>query len=62
VRRVLRGRAPVTQLHYARKGIVTPEMEFVALREGVSPELVREEIAAAAPSCQPTSTTLSSSR
>ena len=45
VRRVLRGRAPVTQLHYARKGIVTPEMEFVALREGVSPELVRAEIA-----------------
>ncbi len=23
----------VTQMHYARKGIVTPEMEFVALRE-----------------------------
>ena len=35
----------VTQLHYARKGIITPEMEFVAIREGVSPELVREEIA-----------------
>ena len=35
----------VTQLHYARHGIVTPEMEFAALREGVEPELVRSEIA-----------------
>ncbi len=31
-RRALRGRR-VTQMHYARKGIVTPEMEFVAIRE-----------------------------
>jgi phosphomethylpyrimidine synthase len=38
------GRA-VTQLHYARKGIVTPEMEFIAIREGVDPELVRSEVA-----------------
>jgi len=38
--------ANVTQLHYARKGIVTPEMEFVAIREGVDPEFVRSEIAA----------------
>ncbi|MEU3553661.1 phosphomethylpyrimidine synthase ThiC [Streptomyces fragilis] len=37
---------PVTQLAYARRGEVTPEMEFVALRENVSPEVVREEIAA----------------
>ncbi|HHY21580.1 MAG TPA: phosphomethylpyrimidine synthase ThiC, partial [Bacilli bacterium] len=36
----------VTQLHYARKGIITPEMEFVAIRERVSPEFVRDEIAA----------------
>jgi phosphomethylpyrimidine synthase len=35
----------VTQLHYARRGVITPEMEFVALREGVEPEVVREEIA-----------------
>jgi phosphomethylpyrimidine synthase len=35
----------VTQLHYARKGIITPEMEFVAIREGFSPEFVRNEIA-----------------
>src|ERR1700681_4025433 len=30
--------ACVTQLHYARKGDVTPEMEFVAIREGLPPE------------------------
>lgn len=35
----------VTQMHYARNGIVTPEMEFVAIREGVELEFVREEIA-----------------
>ncbi|WP_339279774.1 phosphomethylpyrimidine synthase ThiC [Paenibacillus sp. FSL W8-1187] len=36
----------VTQLHYARRGIVTPEMEFIALREGMEPEFVRSEVAA----------------
>ena len=36
----------VTQLHYARNGIITPEMEFVAIREGVDVELVRSEVAA----------------
>ena len=35
----------VTQLHYARKGIITPEMEFIALRENMKPEFVREEVA-----------------
>ena len=35
----------VTQLHYARRGEVTPEMAFVAAREGCPPELVRDEIA-----------------
>lgn len=35
----------VTQLHYARKGVITPEMEFIAIREGVSPEFVRKEVA-----------------
>ncbi|GAB3953180.1 hypothetical protein GCM10027614_58190 [Micromonospora vulcania] len=39
------GRRP-TQLAYARAGVVTPEMEFVAIRENVDPELVRTEIAA----------------
>ncbi|HEY5108392.1 MAG TPA: phosphomethylpyrimidine synthase ThiC [Acidimicrobiales bacterium] len=37
---------PVTQLHYARRGEITPEMQFVATREGVPAELVRDEIAA----------------
>jgi phosphomethylpyrimidine synthase len=44
-RPALRGRVCVTQMHYARKGIVTPEMEFVALREGLEPEFVRSEVA-----------------
>ncbi len=35
----------VTQMHYARRGEITPEMEFIAVREGVSPELVRDEVA-----------------
>jgi phosphomethylpyrimidine synthase len=38
------GRA-VTQMHYARRGEITPEMEFVALREGLDPEFVRSEVA-----------------
>ncbi len=37
---------PVTQLHYARAGEITPEMAFVATREGVPAEVVRDEIAA----------------
>ncbi|MGP3952283.1 phosphomethylpyrimidine synthase ThiC [Streptomyces sp. 7N604] len=47
-RRPRRGRdgAAVTQLAYARRGEITAEMEYVALRENVSPEVVREEIAA----------------
>lgn len=47
----------VTQLFYARQGIVTPEMEYVAIRENldnekrgikthITPEFVRDEIAA----------------
>ncbi len=35
----------VTQMHYARQGEITPEMEFIALREGVDPEFVRSEVA-----------------
>ncbi|MEU4548570.1 phosphomethylpyrimidine synthase ThiC [Nonomuraea dietziae] len=37
---------PVTQLAYARRGVVTKEMEFVAVREGVEAEFVRAEVAA----------------
>ncbi len=36
----------VTQMHYAKHGIITPEMEFVAIREQVDPEFVRQEVAA----------------
>src|ERR1043166_5953100 len=32
-----------TQMHYARRGIVTEEMEFVAQREGLVPEAIRDE-------------------
>ena len=35
----------MTQLHYARKGVVTPEMEFIAIREGFDPEFIRSEVA-----------------
>lgn len=35
-----------TQLAWARAGIVTPEMAFIAARENVDPEVVREEVAA----------------
>jgi phosphomethylpyrimidine synthase len=35
----------VTQMHYARRGEITPEMQFIAIREGVTPELVRDEVA-----------------
>ncbi len=35
----------VSQMHYAKKGIITPEMEFIAIREQCSPELVRDEVA-----------------
>ena len=36
---------PVTQMQYARHGDITPEMEFIALREGMDAEFVREEVA-----------------
>jgi phosphomethylpyrimidine synthase len=44
-RPTLRGTACVTQMHYARRGEVTPEMEFVAIREGLPATLVRDEVA-----------------
>ena len=40
-----RGNGPVTQMHYARRGEVTPEMEFIAIREGLDPRFVRDEVA-----------------
>ncbi|HBC21412.1 MAG TPA: phosphomethylpyrimidine synthase [Porphyromonadaceae bacterium] len=54
-RRAVQGKC-VTQMHYARKGIITPEMEYVAIRENannatlgidsyITPEFVRKEVA-----------------
>ena len=37
--------ANVTQLHYARKGIITPEMEYIAIRENMSYMQAREQAA-----------------
>jgi phosphomethylpyrimidine synthase len=47
VRKPLRARSGknVTQMHYARQGIITPEMEFIAIRENLNPEFVRDEVA-----------------
>jgi phosphomethylpyrimidine synthase len=43
--RLARAGQNVSQMHYARRGFVTDEMEFVALRENLSPEFIREEVA-----------------
>src|SRR6202035_576755 len=45
LRRTGSARDCVTQLHYARRGEITPEMEFIALREGLPADLVRDEVA-----------------
>jgi phosphomethylpyrimidine synthase len=42
----------VTQMHYARQGIVTPEMEFVAIRENLRRQEYLESLAAAGPTGQ----------
>ncbi|HEX7501461.1 MAG TPA: phosphomethylpyrimidine synthase ThiC [Polyangia bacterium] len=44
-RRAARSDTNVTQMHYARGSEITEEMRFVALREGVTPEFVRGEVA-----------------
>ena len=44
-RRVARGDRNFSQMHYARRGEITEEMRFCAIREGVEPELVRAEVA-----------------
>ncbi|MEW6729839.1 MAG: phosphomethylpyrimidine synthase ThiC [Acidobacteriota bacterium] len=43
--RKARGDTNFTQMHYARRGEITEEMRFIALREGVTAEFVRDEIA-----------------
>ena len=40
-RRALTG-ANVTQMHYARKGVITPEMEFIAIRENLRREACQD--------------------
>src|SRR5579883_1758913 len=40
-----RGQRNVTQMHYARQGIITEEMSYVAQRENLPSELIREEVA-----------------
>ncbi|MGA8168650.1 MAG: phosphomethylpyrimidine synthase ThiC, partial [Candidatus Acidiferrales bacterium] len=37
------GSRNVSQMHYARLGIITEEMEYVAKREKIASELVRDE-------------------
>jgi phosphomethylpyrimidine synthase len=44
--RLARGDKNVSQMHYARAGVVTEEMAFVAARENVEPGFVRDELAA----------------
>jgi len=44
-RPTVRGGGSVTQMTYARRGQITPEMEFVAVREGFPVEFVRDEVA-----------------
>jgi phosphomethylpyrimidine synthase len=39
------GDSNVSQMHYARKGLITEEMLYVAEREKVKPELIRDEVA-----------------
>ena len=43
--RLARGDTNHSQMHYARQGIITEEMQFVAIRENRDPEFVRREIA-----------------
>jgi phosphomethylpyrimidine synthase len=43
--RVAKPSANVSQMHYARRGEITPEMEFIAIRENCAPEFVRAEVA-----------------
>jgi phosphomethylpyrimidine synthase len=44
-RRLARGDTNLSQMHYARKGEITEEMKFIAVRENVSSEFVRDEVA-----------------
>ncbi len=45
-RRVLRAKPGmnVSQMHYARRGIITPEMEYVAIRENIGREMLKDHV------------------
>ena len=43
--RIARGDQNFSQMHYARQGVITEEMKFIAIRENVDPEFVRSEVA-----------------
>ncbi|WP_318444474.1 phosphomethylpyrimidine synthase ThiC [Photobacterium leiognathi] len=43
IRRAKAGKC-VTQLHYARQGIITPEMEYIAIRENMGRAKYRDEV------------------
>ena len=57
VKRPLRAKAGmnVSQMHYARKGIITPEMEYVAERENLGRERLQANISATAKASAPRS-------
>ncbi|MDO9451018.1 MAG: phosphomethylpyrimidine synthase ThiC, partial [Rugosibacter sp.] len=42
--RVAKAGANVTQMHYARRGIITPEMEYIAIRENQRLEALTEDL------------------
>jgi phosphomethylpyrimidine synthase len=44
-KRMLTADGNLSQMHYARKGVVTEEMAYIAAREGCDPEFVRSEVA-----------------
>src|SRR5579863_10573353 len=39
------GNRNMSQMHFARQGVITEEMEFIAKRERLEPDLIRSEVA-----------------
>ncbi|MCL4110934.1 UNVERIFIED_CONTAM: hypothetical protein GTU68_030126 [Idotea baltica] len=35
----------ISQMHYARKGVITPEMQYIAIIKEITPEFIRDEVA-----------------
>src|SRR5882762_1196066 len=56
------GKRNVSQIHLARQGVISEEMQYVAKREKLEPELIRSEVARGAASFPPTSITATWSR